>query len=313
MLKNTFLLLTCFCLGFFTKIFSENTKIPSLSNTLITDEKAFSIKKKSEHIPFYVQDRDNKLLGVIHKPICDTNNPSKFPVIIFCHGLKDSKYGRLGSFIRLAEKITASGFIVIRFDFQGCGDSEGCWSHNLISDFDKNFECILDYVLKLPFVEKDKVGIFGHSLGCHTAIIGAAKHPCIKTTVLWAPIANGCLWGYDFLERFNPNNNIYSMLTLPADAEATHFRHAFSAEFLAIEDAAALKHLPTHFSVLHIHGIDDYVTPFHHQSIFSYENMHSQRKIKYTSLKNTQHALSECSELSEIENSIINWFQEELK
>lgn len=250
-------------------------------------------------------------MGVIHKPI-NNNKDLKFPVIIFCHGLRDSKYGRLGSFIRLAEKIAASGFVVVRFDFQGCGDSEGCWSHNLISDFDMNFDCIFKYVLSLPFIEPNKIGIFGHSLGCHTAIIGAAKNPSIKTIILWAPVANGCLWGYDFLENFNPNDNIYPMLTLPIDTEATYFRYAFSAEFLFIEDAAILKRLPLHFSVYHIHGTEDYVTPFHHQSVFRYENSNSPRKIKYSSLKNTQHALSECPQLTEIENEIISWFQEEL-
>lgn len=318
MIKRTILLcLACFCSSVSRTSFAEiqiNNKDFLNERALITDEQAFAIKKKSEHIPFFVQDKDHKLIGIIHKPInYATNVASSLPVVIICHGLKDSKYGKRGAFVRLAQKLSESGFVVVRFDFQGCGDSEGVWSHNLISDFDRNFDCVLKYVLDLPFVNTNKVSVFGHSLGAHTAIVAANKHPCIKTIILWSPVALGSLWAYDFLVNFNSTEINSSSLSLPADADVNFFRHAFSAEFLYIEDAARLKNLSPHFSVFHIHGEEDSITPIHHQFVFRYENMNSPRKIKYLSLKNSLHSLSECTSLKETENEIISWLQEELR
>lgn len=318
--KTIFLILACFCCSISKVSFAEiqaSNKNSLNERTLITDEQAFAIKKKSEHIPFSVQDRNNKLIGIIHKPINYTANAtSSLPVVIICHGLKDNKYGKRGAFVRLSQKLAESGFVVVRFDFQGCGDSEGIWSHNLISDFDRNFDCVLKYVLDLPFVNPDKVGVFGHSLGAHTAIVAANKHPCIKTIILWAPVSNGCLWGYDFFTNSNAtevnSEIIASSLSLPADADVSFFRHTFSAEFLYIEDAAILKKLSPHFSVFHLHGEKDPITPIHHQTVFRYENRNSSRKIKYLLLENSLHSLSDSTVLKETENEVIDWLQEEL-
>ncbi len=60
-----------------------------------------------------------QLIGIFHLP----KTKKKVPLVIFCHGFAGTKT-RL-KYVKLARVLAKSGIASFRFDFEGCGDSEG--------------------------------------------------------------------------------------------------------------------------------------------------------------------------------------------
>jgi len=71
-------------------------------------EVPFSFKNKNGH----------NLVGVLHLP-----EKEKPPLVIICHGFQGTKTEK--KIVLLARKLQEIGILVCRFDFEGCGDSEG--------------------------------------------------------------------------------------------------------------------------------------------------------------------------------------------
>lgn len=68
---------------------------------------------------------NNDIIRGVLNTADDFNENKKYIPIIFYHGLMDDRNGINYMSIQQAKYLTAAGFIVYRFDFRGCGESEG--------------------------------------------------------------------------------------------------------------------------------------------------------------------------------------------
>lgn len=116
-----------------------------------------------------------KLAAVIGYPSKD----KKYPAIVLLHGFtgyKDEEH-----IVELAKYLTTSGYVTLRFDCSGFAESEGSIDTDYrLSNYYSDIESIFEYIKALEFVDVQKLGIWGNSLGGTLALCFASKNPWIK-------------------------------------------------------------------------------------------------------------------------------------
>ncbi|MGJ7542452.1 alpha/beta hydrolase [Variovorax sp. LT1R16] len=103
-----------------------------------------------------------RLSGVLHVP--DGLAPSeRRPALIVIHGFGGNKDGptHIGE-ARLYESL---GYVALRFDMRGCGDSEGIRGHILCEDQVVDAQAAIDYLSAHPAVRADAIAVSGQSFG----------------------------------------------------------------------------------------------------------------------------------------------------
>lgn len=145
------------------------------------------IKKRKEkprkEIPITFKNKKGKeLVGVVHLP-----EREKPPLVIIAHGFQGTKSEK--KFVSLARSLQKAGILVFRFDFEGCGDSQGEPSRLTVADEVSDFQSAFKVVLSSCHIDSQRIGFFGYSLG---AVVSGlfAQNTKPKTLVFWSPAFN---------------------------------------------------------------------------------------------------------------------------
>jgi len=133
-----------------------------------------------EKLVVFKNEKGERLLGILTLP----EGKEKFPAVIMVHGFAKTKSER--KFVELARKLARNGIASLRFDFSGCGDSEGKFEEMRISKQVEELRAVFQQLVKEKRVDKERVGIFAHSLGTVIACIFQSKYQKIKCQVLAA-------------------------------------------------------------------------------------------------------------------------------
>ncbi|MBI5228727.1 alpha/beta fold hydrolase [Candidatus Micrarchaeota archaeon] len=131
---------------------------------------------------FFKNSRGLTLAGVLHIP--RRNGP--FPTVVLCHGFGSSKDSP--ERIKLAEKLAERGFVVLRFDFTGSGESEGRFEEKKLEGQIDDLKHAIDFIQADALVDGERIGASGNSLGGATCIIGASKDKRIKALAAVCPV-----------------------------------------------------------------------------------------------------------------------------
>ncbi|MEV0642373.1 MFS transporter [Streptomyces sp. NPDC050619] len=110
--------------------------------------------------------------------IPDTASAAPVPVVVMGHGLGATREMGLAPY---AERFAAAGLAVLVFTYRNLGDSGGGPRQVLsmtgqLSDWD----AALEYAANLPEVDRQRVAVWGSSLGGGHAIAVAARHPELR-------------------------------------------------------------------------------------------------------------------------------------
>lgn len=108
-----------------------------------------------------------KLSGVLHTPV-DLKAGERRPAVLVLHGFGGSKSGQGQTVI--ANQLADWGYIVMRFDFRGCGESEGERGWILCLDQVADTSSALSYMARRPYVAADRIALIGSSFGAAVAI-----------------------------------------------------------------------------------------------------------------------------------------------
>lgn len=127
-----------------------------------------------------------KLIGNIDRPAI---NGEKAPVLIFYHGLTGHRSEM--HINAVCDSVYAAGVAVVRFDFNGHGESEGDFSQMSLDNELAEAKLIYDYVASLPWVDTERICLSGHSqggliTGVTAGDLGASK---VRCAALLAPAA----------------------------------------------------------------------------------------------------------------------------
>lgn len=124
--------------------------------------------------------------GVLNTPD-DFDKEKTYKTLIFYHGLMDDRNGINYMSIQQAKYLTSRGYLVFRFDFRGCGESEGSFFDLTFTRQIEDASLIYDWVKEKSYV--GKTYLRAHSMGGAVAIkLAADKNP--DGLILYAPGSN---------------------------------------------------------------------------------------------------------------------------
>ena len=109
----------------------------------------------------------------------------RYPAVCFYHGFTVEKVGLMRLHELFARRCEMAGIACIRFDFYGCGESEGEYEEMRFLDEVEQAKAIYQWAAQQAFVDPKKIFMAGHSLGGAVAGIAAVeKQP--KGLLLWS-------------------------------------------------------------------------------------------------------------------------------
>jgi predicted acyl esterase len=111
-----------------------------------------------------------KLSAVLRFP--DGMEPGESrPAFVVLHGFGSTK--NAGNVIKPTEMLSALGYVTLRFDMRGCGESEGKRSHVICLEQVEDTRSAISWLCEQPEVEPDRVGLLGSSFGAAVAVYTA--------------------------------------------------------------------------------------------------------------------------------------------
>lgn len=140
----------------------------------------------SEDVSFKNQKAGITLAGTLTLPKKDGNYPAV--ILITGSGGQNRDEEILGHkpFLVLADYLTKNGIAVLRYDDRGIGQSGGNFDGALTTDFATDAAAAISYLKTRKEINKNKIGLAGHSEGGTVASIVAADNPDVAFVVLLA-------------------------------------------------------------------------------------------------------------------------------
>jgi len=133
-----------------------------------------------------------ELAATLHYPTIresQSKTEGKKPIIVICHGFVGSRIGVDRLFVKTARALAAEGNFVLRFDYGGCGESNGDYGALGFDSMIEQTRTVLNYATSLDCIDPTRVTLLGHSLGGAVAIMTAVKDRRVKRLILWSAVA----------------------------------------------------------------------------------------------------------------------------
>ena len=137
----------------------------------------------------------------------ETPPTNGFPAIVFLHGyIPPDQYQTTQKYEAYVDYLASHGFVVLKIDYRGHGDSEGeasgaYFSQNYVLDTLAAIKALQSY----DQVNPDAIGLWGHSMSGNIAFRTAVTSPDVKAVVIWA----GAVYTYEDRERYGLNDNSF--------------------------------------------------------------------------------------------------------
>jgi uncharacterized protein len=111
-----------------------------------------------------------KLAGLLHLP-ADLPVGQRRAAIVVLHGFGSNKDG--GISMAASQLFASLGYITLRFDMRGCGQSEGPRGKVICLEQVQDTRAAIDFLQTRPEVDASRIGVMGHSFGAAVAIYTA--------------------------------------------------------------------------------------------------------------------------------------------
>ena len=139
-----------------------------------------------------IRSGDMELAATLHHPYVENGDDRacRYPLIVICHGFAGDRIGPDRLFVKAARAFSNAGYLVLRFDYGGCGESTGDYGATGLTSMIEQTRHVIDYALDIDWVDPERVIALGHHLGGAVALLTAARDKRIRTLVLWSPVAH---------------------------------------------------------------------------------------------------------------------------
>ncbi len=146
----------------------------------------------SKDVEFYNKKDKIKLAGTITMP----DSISKHPAVVLISGSgpqdRDESLAFHKPFALIADRLTKAGIVVLRYDDRGVAKSEGNFSIATTFDFADDAKAAINWLKNQPFVDKNNIGVIGHSEGGIIAFYLASKEKNLKFAIALAGVTIPC-------------------------------------------------------------------------------------------------------------------------
>jgi pimeloyl-ACP methyl ester carboxylesterase len=124
------------------------------------------------------------LAAVLHLP---EGCPGPWPCLVTLHGLMSSKDS--DKYVLVGEAFARRGIAVCRFDFRGCGESDGVVTETTVAQRVADSHAVIR-TMRAHASLSGRVALLGSSLGAYVALFVAGADPGIRAVAAWATPAD---------------------------------------------------------------------------------------------------------------------------
>ena len=147
----------------------------------------------------WLGNKGQRIAAMMHVP----DGPGPHPAVLMMHGFTGDRIESHFLFIKTARALAQAGFLALRFDFRGSGESEGRFQDVTIPEEVSDGRAVLNWLKHHEAVDADRIAILGLSLGGCIASLVAGQESGVKALVLWAAVADP-LGLFTLLEKSTP-------------------------------------------------------------------------------------------------------------
>ncbi|MDX9893325.1 MAG: alpha/beta fold hydrolase [Patescibacteria group bacterium] len=226
---------------------------------------------------YFKNNLGRRIVGLLSLP---NGGSTPFPAVIICHGFKG--YKEQAHLKTLASALASSGIAVLRFDFgNGVGQSYGKLEDIKFSQYLGDLKSAIDYVAKQKYIDQNKLGLAGHSLGGQLILTYAPRDKRIKALADLAGVSYRG-WGNTNLEK--------GVVKQLPEAKKTGYFYVFSKrtgkkyrikigyyyDIMKYDTPAQIKKIKV--PTLIIHGSKDQSVPLSHSRL-AFRTLKSPKKL----------------------------------
>jgi pimeloyl-ACP methyl ester carboxylesterase len=142
-----------------------------------------------DQVPVVFENEGQRLVGTVHVP--GPPHAPPFPAVVMLHGFTGNRIEAHRLFVKAARRFAGAGVLALRFDFRGCGESEGGSEEITLDGEVGDALRALAFVRERGDVRPDRAGLLGMSLGGAVAACAAGtRRQDVRCLVLWAAVAD---------------------------------------------------------------------------------------------------------------------------
>jgi pimeloyl-ACP methyl ester carboxylesterase len=226
------------------------------------------------------------------------------PVVVCCHGLTGTRIGSCYRMVNLSRRLLAENIACLRFDFRGCGESDGEFQDLCSPSLMDDLRAAVAVLGHLPGCDAGRLAIVASSFGAFTASHVAAEIDALRCLVFWAPVADArSLIGREMTDE--------GWKTLRTQGWIEHYGHRMGADFfdrLPDGDAPAMlarRGRP----VLIYHGKGDQWVSVEHGRAYERALRQAGVEVRLDELDVNDHAMRSVAANDAILNGTVAWLK----
>jgi uncharacterized protein len=116
--------------------------------------------------------------------------PTRRPAVVLVPGTgsydRDQTIAGIPIFAQIAGALADAGYIVVRYDKRGVGQSGGRTETATLNDFAEDIRAVVRHLTRQRDVDRNRIALAGHSEGAWTALLAAAAERRVATVMLLA-------------------------------------------------------------------------------------------------------------------------------
>ena len=134
-----------------------------------------------------------QIAATVHIPD-DRRVGQRCPAVVMSHGMANDR-DEAGQHTFMGHKLEEAGYVVLRFDFRGCGVSGAPRGRMLIgTEWPQDLRSAITYIAQRPEVDSERIGALGSSWGGGVTAYVTATDRRIRAAVTLGAPANGERW-----------------------------------------------------------------------------------------------------------------------